>query len=47
MIGMPGLLLAVDAPGVLPGWAGGIIIAVLALGGVFGWALYRRYRSRP
>jgi hypothetical protein len=43
---MPGLLLATEPSGVLPVWAGGIIIAVLALGGAFGWALYRRYRSR-
>ncbi len=46
MTGTPWLLLSVDPPGVLPVWAGGVIVAVLALGGVFGWALYRRYRSR-
>jgi hypothetical protein len=40
------LLLEVDAPGVLPAWAGGVIIALLALGGAFGWALYRWARSR-
>jgi len=38
--------LAVDPTGVLPVWAGGVIVAVLALGGIFGFALYRRYRSR-
>jgi hypothetical protein len=43
---MPGLLLSVDPPGVLPAWAGGIIIAVLVVGGAFGWALARWYRSR-
>jgi hypothetical protein len=43
---MPALLLSADPPGVLPAWAGGIIIAVLALGGAFGWALYRWSRSR-
>jgi hypothetical protein len=43
---MPGLVLSVEPTGVLPVWAGAIIIGVLALGGAFGWALYRRYRSR-
>lgn len=38
--------LAAEPGGVLPVWAGGVILGVLALGGIFGFALYRRYRAR-
>lgn len=45
MIGFAALVTD-DPTGVLPVWAGGVIIGVLALAGIFGWAIYRRYRSR-